>query len=427
MPLEFHAARPYRDDDAAKTVVDLLKEEDEQLGLSEALVYYGYPRYRDDEDNLVSTQLLIASPEHGVVVLGTLNEGARSTDRLIESVEATEAFFAMVNAKLLANRALRGTPLSLSFPIRSFVFAPYLEANLDPLGNLSSLRSVPDLRRIFEHRSHLGDEVFAQLVATFDGSRSIPRPKKRDLSSLPSTSHGHLVARLEAELARFDVKQREGSLAGIEGPQRIRGLAGSGKTIVLTRKAALFHLDHPESSIAYTFHTKSLYQQVRRLITRFYRAEHDRDPEWDQVNVLHAWGGREDPGIYTKACEAHGVRPMTFSEARQKDPSSPFGVACRELMSAVEIQPVFDCIFIDEGQDFPPEFIRLCGKLARDMKFVCAYDELQSIFQTKAPDAAAIFGVGAGGKPNGKFERDIVLYKCCKESPQSAAFRSRSA
>jgi len=74
--------------------------------------------------------------------------------------------------------------------------------------------------------------------------------------------------------------------------------------------------------------------------------------------------------------------------------------------------PMYDYIFIDEGQDFPPEFVRLCSLLARDMKFVYAYDDLQSIFQTHAPDAAAIFGVDAEGLPKTQFERDIVLYKC---------------
>lgn len=38
-----------------------------------------------------------------------------------------------------------------------------------------------------------------------------------------------------------------------EGPQRIRGLAGSGKTIVLALKAAYLHTQYPDMKIAVTF------------------------------------------------------------------------------------------------------------------------------------------------------------------------------
>jgi superfamily I DNA and RNA helicase len=412
MSLEVQQARPVAADDAAKDVIQLLRDEERALGLEGALLYYGYPRYRDDEDQLVASQILLASPEHGVLVIGTLNTSGRSTEELQTVASETEAYLAMVNAKFLANRALRANPRTLALPLEALIYAPLLDEAIPVLGDLRCIRTHAELRTQLGSRSELDPEMFAQLIATLDGSRSIPRPKKRSLGGLPPHSKGHLVGQLEAELARFDAKQREGSIATISGPQRIRGLAGSGKTIVLTRKAALLHLDDPDASIAYTFHTKSLYQQVRRLITRFYRAEHDRDPAWDRVHVLHAWGGRDDPGIYTRACDAHGVPALTFADAKWRDPGSPFGYACRMLLESVKVRPIFECIFIDEGQDFPPEFIRLCSQLAKDMKFVVAYDELQSIFQTKAPDAASVFGVDPDGQPLGRFERDIVLYKC---------------
>jgi superfamily I DNA and RNA helicase len=237
----------------------------------------------------------------------------------------------------------------------------------------------------------------------------IAKNQKRELTNLQPSSKGRLVAQLEAELATFDVKQREGSTTVITGPQRIRGLAGSGKTIVLTRKAALTHLDDQDAVIAYTFHTKSLYQQIRRLITRFYRSEHDRDPDWTRVRVLHSWGGG-DPGIYSLACQHHGVRALTYSQAKAGNFSSPFGYACRTLLESGPIEPMYDYIFIDEGQDYPPEFVQLCARLAREMKFVYAYDDLQSIFQVRAPDAAAVFGAAPDGTPNLDFERDVVLY-----------------
>ena len=54
-------------------------------------------------------------------------------------------------------------------------------------------------------------------------------------------------------------------------PQRIRGLAGSGKTIVLALKAAYLHFKDPTADIAVTFYSRSLYQQFTSLIQEFYQ------------------------------------------------------------------------------------------------------------------------------------------------------------
>src|SRR5262249_10039732 len=71
-----------------------------------------------------------------------------------------------------------------------------------------------------------------------------------------------------------------------------------------------------------------------------------------------------------------------------------------------------DFVFIDEGQDFPASFVRLCAQLARDRRFVLAYDDLQTIFRPTTPTAAEIFGTTPTGEPSVEFEEDIVLRKC---------------
>ena len=46
--------------------------------------------------------------------------------------------------------------------------------------------------------------------------------------------------RLEKSIATLDQQQNRAAIETVEGVQRIRGLAGSGKTIVLAIKAAYF-------------------------------------------------------------------------------------------------------------------------------------------------------------------------------------------
>jgi superfamily I DNA and RNA helicase len=195
------------------------------------------------------------------------------------------------------------------------------------------------------------------------------------------------------------------------GFQRIRGLAGSGKTVVLAMKAALTHLRDQDSTIVYTFYTKSLYQHIQRLITRFYRQFDDKDPDWSKIKIMHGWGGYSGEGVYFNACLAHNASPVTLREANRVS-SDPFDYACTQLLKSTEILPLYDYIFVDEGQDFPASFIKLCVTLAKQNRVVFAYDDLQTIFQPTAPAIKDIIGTDKHGNPLVDLNEDVVLDKC---------------
>lgn len=90
-----------------------------------------------------------------------------------------------------------------------------------------------------------------------------------------------------------DEAQRLASMQLPPGPQRIRGLAGTGKTIVLSLKAAITHKKFPDFRILYLFNTQSLYQQVQNLITQYYTLEAKRAPDFEHnLQIFHAWGGK---------------------------------------------------------------------------------------------------------------------------------------
>ena len=175
-------------------------------------------------------------------------------------------------------------------------------------------------------------------------------------------------------------------------------------------KAALTHLRDPDARILYTFSTKSLYQHIQRLVTRFYRQYDDRDPDWTRLRIMHAWGGRKS-GVYFDACIASGVEPMRYPDAitRGKD---AFDVAVSRLLQSASITPEYDYVFIDEGQDFPASFIRLCVSLAKDSRVVFAYDELQTIFQVTVPTLQEIVGKNGSNDGAVEFSEDVTLYKC---------------
>lgn len=59
------------------------------------------------------------------------------------------------------------------------------------------------------------------------------KPKKKRGGVQRENSYGGIIKKIEAEIANLDEWQKKAAFEIPEGPQRIRGLAGSGKTVVL--------------------------------------------------------------------------------------------------------------------------------------------------------------------------------------------------
>ena len=401
---------------ASKALLTCLLANEQEFGLSDGILYYSFPLYRDEDGIAVVADSLLLSPNHGVVVFALSSERGLSGSELQRCSDVVEQVPSYVHSRLVKNKLLRKGPTQLSFEITPVIYAPMLarKQNLQDLPLIASEDSPGRfLGNLREHTNSLPADIFKELISTIEGGKGLIRPKKRDLPPQDETSKGRQAELVEAAITLFDQQQKYGIMGQITGPQRIRGLAGSGKTIVLAMKAAQMHLQYPEARIAYTFNTKSLYQYVKRLITRFYRQFDDQDPDWEKrVHILHGWGSSSTPGLYSVACEEHGVRPLSFQQAAAETLGDRFDYACKQIMSAAKVSSIYDYVFIDEGQDFPLSFVRLCHALAKNGKFVLAYDDLQTIFQAKTPSTADIFGVDAEGKPVVTFEEDIVLNKC---------------
>ena len=243
-------------------------------------------------------------------------------------------------------------------------------------------------------------------------------------------SRGGKLRKLEASVATLDHMQSKAVVETVEGVQRIRGLAGSGKTIVLALKAAYLHAQHPEWCIAVTFSTRSLKGYFRRLINNFVLEQTNEEPDWDNLWIVNAWGGPghiDRDGIYHQFCRLHGIEYLDFRSASKSfGRSRAFSEACHQaVIQAQEENPLYDAILVDEAQDLPSAFLRICYKLLDNHKrLVYAYDELQNLSGESLPSPEEIFGKTADGSPKVPFEetdadsprRDIILKKCYRNS-----------
>lgn len=399
------------------SLIKELKHRENELGLENSYLFNEFPVYKDLDEEIVIAQVLIISAKHGIILIQVddSNEESLLLNKLRYIEDEIDNLDSILYTRLLKNKQLRHNKRDLLFPINTIIYTPLMEKTINlPESELHFCTNV-SLPAIFSNvqiEDDIQSTLLAEIKSTIEGSKALIRTKVR--VDVEHDSKGDLVNRLEKEIASFDQYQRSAYTSISSGVSRVRGLAGSGKTIVLAMKAALTHLKYPDAKIVYTFYTKSLYQYIKRLITRFYRQFQDVDPDWEKLEILHAWGSASTNGIYYNACKANEIIPISFTvAARNSSKSKAFEYVCDDYLEKNnEDTFLYDYIFIDEGQDFPSSFLKLCLRITKEKRIFWAYDELQTIFQPKSPKARDIFGVDSEGAPLVDFEEDIILYKC---------------
>lgn len=212
---------------------------------------------------------------------------------------------------------------------------------------------------IEENKNESNDEdLVFEVMSTLEATDAIIKPKAREINIENKNSKSYVLSKLEADIARFDDMQRVAELSMLDGPQRIRGLAGTGKTIILCMKAAMLHYRYPDKQILYTFYTKSLYDYIQQLITRFFiKISDGRIPDFENhILIKHSWGGQNLKGVYYDSCISNNIKPLVLGDVREKE--NPFDYICNDLIvkSEAKLNKDYDVILIDEAQDFSSSF-----------------------------------------------------------------------
>lgn len=387
-------------------------------------LFIGYPIIGTPEGRHPIDALWV-SPEKGVVVFD-LVEGSDPESFPERQDDAANK----LEARLKAHRELMHRR-DLLIPIQTITFAPGVA---DPSRHKQQdyvLANALTLSSSLEDISwdDADPTIFSAALSALQNISTIRKGRAKRVITRED-SRGAKLKRLEDSIATLDNLQGKAVIETVHGVQRIRGLAGSGKTIVLALKAAYLHAQHPDWRIAVTFNTRSLKGQFRRLINTFSIEQTGEEPDWDNVRILNAWGapgGGEREGIYHEFCRAQDIQYFDYRSAKAEfGRGGEFAGACKDALKHIrsEVQS-YDAILVDEAQDFPPEFLRLCYEILKDGKrLVYAYDELQKLSGDSLPSPEEIFGRKSDGTPRVSFDdtshsgpqRDIILEKCYRNS-----------
>lgn len=130
-------------------------------------------------------------------------------------------------------------------------------------------------------------------------------------------------------------------------------MAGSGKTIVLALKAAYLHTQYPELKIGVTYYTRALYQQYVNLITDFVQDMSGEKVDWDNLDIIHAWGSTSEHGVYSDMAQRLHFKAYNLTSAISRfGRTSPFKGCCDELLTIIgeDYKPKYDVMLIDEEE-----------------------------------------------------------------------------
>ncbi|MFC3355514.1 DEAD/DEAH box helicase [Sphingobacterium zeae] len=398
---------------AAGLLIEAFEEIKSQL---EGTLYIGYPIVGTSEGGFQIDALLV-SLDKGVLLFNLVEGNDEAPYEEIQDENYQKFSSKMFQYKEVVQKR------NLGFEITTLTFAPnYPITETDD--EYQIFRKKQELIEFVQNNNYDLSKYYNHILSIIQSITTIKKTRNRDYVRLQN-SKGDILSKLEASIANLDSAQSEAVIETVDGVQRIRGLAGSGKSIVLALKVAYLHAKNPEWNIAVTFNTRSLKGQFEKFITNFSFAHQNHEPDWEKIHIIHAWGSSpSNPGIYYNLCRENNIPYRDLADARGMNPrfGEQFDVVCKEALASLKnVKEKYDLIVVDEAQDFSSDFLRICYKLlSQEKRLVYAYDELQNLSDKQMLSPELLFGDHEGtNEPlvslkneEGKPKKDIVLYKC---------------
>lgn len=441
--MDFFPYEPFDNNQAHKKVWEWLKEafKDE-----EGVAYYRYPIFTKTGRLNREPDILMLHRKLGLWVIECkgcsigninsiqghewqMNNWYRETDTPV--AQAEDQMFAIKN-KLTERRETRGLVSSFNFRValpnikqeewelKSFNQLPSTQGVVLVYENLTPAALRKKLTEDSENRQQKLTDKEWELIKGVLGGTLPSKPPRNIPTGTPPNNPLRVIKAIESKLKVLDEQQQKIAFEVPEGEQRLRGLAGTGKTVLLAKRAAKIHIKHPDWTIGFIFFTQSLYDQILELIACYHREMHPdhQEPDWTKIKVLHAWGGRKQAGFYHNLALKCGIKAKTVDDVKNEigygSPGESFEYICQCLKKdANNIPVVYDVLLIDEGQDLPPIFYQLARQTLSDpYRLYWAYDEAQGIGSLIIPQPETIFGRNLDGSlvvdVRGKYEGGIL-------------------
>lgn len=154
-----------------------------------------------------------------------------------------------------------------------------------------------------------------------------------------------------------------------EGNRLIRGVAGSGKTLILASRARLIKQQNPDWKILILCYNISLSRSIEAMV----RAKME-----EPTDLFEAANTPED--------RFDGITVRNFHEWLKKDlyiSEAKLPIFIDKIEKGEAVLPKYDAVLIDEGQDFESDWLRLISLLLKKetSSMLLVEDRAQTIYQ----------------------------------------------
>jgi superfamily I DNA/RNA helicase len=188
-------------------------------------------------------------------------------------------------------------------------------------------------------------------------------------------------------LAVMDLHQEQVARSLGEGHRIIRGVAGSGKTLILAFRAE--HLARAASKpVLILCYANGIAGRLEDVMQA--RGVEDRV----QVRTFHSW--------CFQVLRTYGIPAP--SEAEYPDYHERLAASVRTVVAETELGHIpggqYDAVLIDEAHDFEPEWLSLAVKMVNPSTraFMIAYDDMQAIYKGRGRPVWSQLGIEAKGR-----------------------------
>ena len=318
----------------------------------------------------------------------------------------------------------------LKFEIKTIAYCPGAlndQSNRSDIHYVTQNNSIMDIINMPEYDFEDFDNLKDEMESVLQNLNVISKVGDDIVSDKEDVNLYSKIKNVRDKIATFDKDQKKVAIESYDGVQRIRGLAGTGKTVILAWKAAYLHVSYPEWDIAVSFKSRGLKNIYKEFITSFCMEFVNKQPNFDKVHIINAWGSKADEpneqGLYLRYCNAHNIAPIPFAAAKsQTSLDAAFDFVCNDAIekSKGKKNENYDAILIDEAQDFPESFLKLTYSfLRRPKRLIFAYDDWQNLNNSKTlPALRHIFGSNVRTKQDEYGRNPDLVLNVCYRTPR---------
>ena len=253
-------------------------------------LYLGYPIYIDEIANKQTCVDIALISRVGVYIINILTSAVTDYGQIQDDI------YAKVESKFKKQPFLfKRRKLVFEFSAVTYSIPQAKELDGYPLvTNVAELLSFIDETK---EDADFSDDLYEKILSGIQEAYGINIHKER--GDVREGTKAYAISQMSSLIEKYDSRQMEAILSDTSGIQRIRGMAGSGKTIILARKAVELHTAHPDWDIVVTYSTRTLKDQLISLISRFYAAKNDGAKYNDaKLKVMQSWGSATSKGVY---------------------------------------------------------------------------------------------------------------------------------